>query len=258
MPYRWRALLAFAALFVLYQAAEGVGERWLHSFAVQAGLMTACLFAAWPVSQWLGWKGYSAYALQWRPLRGWIWLAGGLALAVLAKALAVAVGLRLGVYTSADGGLVWLRGSAGALGTLLVSTVVPSLSEDILTRGFLYRAAGIRWRRGWLFVVCSSVLYVLNHVYRLGLGPLEWLMLFSFGLVYATALWRCGSLWAALGLHWGWNLANGLLAADTLDPHGSELLSAGAHGMLLLVVLALPAGRGRHAEQHADRVTFGR
>lgn len=247
MRYRWRAPLAFAGLFVLYQAAEGVGERWLHSFTVQAGLMIACLLAAWPASHWLGWKGYGAYALQWRPLRGWGWLAGGLALAILAKAVAVAIGLHLGVYASADGGLVWIHGSIGALGMLLASTVVASLSEDILTRGFPYRAAGIHWRRGWLFVACSSALYVFNHLYRLGLGPFEWLMLFCFGLAYATALWRSGSLWAALGLHWGWNLANGLLAVDTLDPHGSKLLSAGAHGVLLLVVLALPMRRREHS-----------
>ena len=31
MDYRWRALLAFVLLWLLYQAVEGVGERWMHS-----------------------------------------------------------------------------------------------------------------------------------------------------------------------------------------------------------------------------------
>ncbi|MEI7037276.1 CPBP family intramembrane glutamic endopeptidase [Fulvimonas yonginensis] len=243
MQHRWRAPLAFAALFLLYQSAEGVGERWLHSFAVQGVLMCACLAMAWPLSRWLGWRGYGAYALQ-APPRGLGWLAGGVLLAVLAKAIAVAAGLRLGVYTSATGMLAWqLPASVGTLAMLLVVTFVPSLAEDILTRGFWYRAAGIRWRSGWAFVLLSSVVYVLNHIYRLERGLLEWTMLFCYGLAYATALWRSGSLWAAVGLHWGWNLANGLLAIDTLDPRRGSALSALAHLGLALVVLALPPTR---------------
>jgi membrane protease YdiL (CAAX protease family) len=243
MPHRWRAPLVFAALFLLYQSAEGVGARWLHNFPVQAGLMVACVLAAWPLSQWLGWKGYGAYALAWRPTRGWTWLAGGLALALLVKAVAVAVGLRLGVYTSASGELALSDLSGGALAMLLVGTFVPSLAEDLVTRGFWYRAAGVRWRRGVAFVLFSSTLYVLNHIYRLDRGPLEWTTLFCFGLACAAALWRSGSLWAAVGLHWGWNLANGLLAIDTLDPRREAVLSASAHLAILLVVLAVPARR---------------
>ena len=252
MSHRWRAPIAFAALFLLYQSAEGVGERWLHSFAIQAALMVASLLAAWPFSRWLGWKGYGAYALPWPPSRGLVWLFGGLVLATLAKVAAVAVGLHLGVYASDTGRVAWNYPSGGALGLLLLGTFVPSLAEDILTRGFWYRGAGIRWRRGWAFVTCSSVIYVLNHIYRLGLGPGEWGMLFCFGLLYATALWRSGSLWAALGFHWGWNLANGWLAVDTLDPHRSELLSALAHVALLLVVLAIPVRRFDQASRHAQ------
>lgn len=252
MPHRWRVPIAWSVLFVLYQSAEGVGDRWLHWFAVQASLMILCLLAAWPLSRWLGWRGYGAYALQWRPLRGWLWLAAGLLLATLAKTLAVAIGLHLGVYRSAGGELAWTPWSIATLGLLLAGTFVPSLAEDILTRGFWYRAAGIRWRRGWIFVICSSVLYVVNHLYRLALGPYEWLMLFCYGTAYATALWRSGSLWAALGLHWGWNLANGLLAYDTLDVRGGQLLSAVAHLGLLLIVLLLPAAPRVPAEPPAQ------
>ncbi|HEV2622519.1 MAG TPA: CPBP family intramembrane glutamic endopeptidase [Frateuria sp.] len=239
----WRAPLAFGVLFVLYQSAEGVGARWLRDVVVQDGLMIASVLAAWPLSRWLGWKGYGAYALRWAPVRVWFWLAGGLGLAVAGKALAVAVGLRLGVYASDSGGLVWNGFSAGALAMLLVGTFVPSLAEDILTRGFWYRAAGVHWRRGLVFVAFSSLMYVLNHIYRLERGPLEWAMLFCFGLAYATALWRSGTLWAAVGLHWGWNLANGLLAVDTLDPRRGAALSAIAHLGILLVVLVLPVRR---------------
>ncbi|WP_049623783.1 CPBP family intramembrane glutamic endopeptidase [Frateuria defendens] len=240
---------AFVLLFVLYQSAEGVGLRLLHSFPVQAALMAACVLAAWPLSRRLGYRGYRAYALEAGP-RWWLWLPGGLALAALAKGMAVAAGLRMGVYTaiSPDAPPAWSALLATAP-MLLLSTFVPSLAEDILTRGFWYRAAGIPWRRGVWFVAFSAAVFVLNHVYRLGKGPLEWWMLCCFGTAYATALWRSGSLWGAVGLHWGWNLANGALdllwPVGLLDATMSPLLSAAAHLLMTLVVLLVPTGSVR-------------
>lgn len=242
---RTRVVLSFVVLWCLYQSAEGLGVHWLHSFPVQAALMSACLLAAWPLSRWLGFRGYGAYALD---VRHWhTWLPIGLLLAVLAKFVAVWLGLHLGVYAvgmpkPTDGGH-W-PALLAALPLLLISTFVPSLAEDIITRGFWYRAAGLRWCGGTAFVLVSSAIYLLNHIYRLANGPPEWLMLFSFGLVYATALWRTGSLWAALGLHWGWNLGNGLVAATTgihtLDSQAAVFLSIGAHVLLLALICALP------------------
>ena len=247
MGYRWRALLAFVLLWLLYQGAEGVGARWLHSFPVQAGLMLACMLAAWPLSRWLGYRGYAAYALSGGNGLRW-WLPGGLLLAVLAKFGAVRLGLHMDVYTAdttAPAGA--FAALLAALPLLLLSTFVASLAEDILTRGFWYRAAGLRWRSGAVFVLASSAIYVLNHIYRLGNGPQEWLLLFCFGLAYAAALWRSGSLWGAVGLHWGWNLGNGLLAAvmpvSTTNAHAAAGLSIGAHLLMLLLVLAVPRSR---------------
>ena len=247
MTYRWRVLLAFVLLWLLYQGAEGVGARWLHSFPVQAGLMLACVVVAWPLSRWLGYRGYAAYALAGGNGLRW-WLPGGLSLAVLAKFGAAWLGLHMGVYTAdAPATSSAFAALLAALPLLLLSTFVASLAEDILTRGFWYRAAGFRWRSGVAFVLVSSAIYVLNHIYRLGNGPQEWMMLFCFGLAYAAALWRSGSLWGAVGLHWGWNLGNGLLAAvmpvSATDAHAAAWLSIGAHLLMLLLVLALPKSR---------------
>ena len=243
-----RAWIVFALLFVLYQSAEGVGGRLLHSFAVQASLMLACVVVAWPLSRWLGYRGYGAYALDRAPA-SFAWLGAGLVLACAGKALAIGAGERLGIYAAT--GASFTAAGFAALGTalpmLLLSTFVPSIAEDILARGFWFRAAGIRWRRGFAFVAFSAGYFVLNHIYRLDRGPTEWLMIFCMGLAYATALWRTGTLWAAVGLHWGWNLANGvldpLLPADTLDAHGSNLLTAAVHVLLTLLLLAVPAAR---------------
>lgn len=241
-----RIAIGFVCLFLLYQSAEGVGDRLLHSFPAQAGLMLACVVAAWPVSRWLGFRGLDAFALPLRA-RTLAWLPPLLVLAFALKAGALQAGLALGIYAPDATNPSPLSGLAAALPMLLLSTFVPSIAEDILTRGFPYRAAGIRWRRGAAFVAASSLLYVANHLYRLTLGPMEWLMLFVFGLAYATALWRTGSLWAAVGLHWGWNLGNATLAiampTSTVDTDGGRLMSMAAHLLMLATVLAVSRRR---------------
>lgn len=247
-----RVVIAFAVLFALYQSAEGIGGRVLGSFAVQAGLMLACALAAWPLSRWLGYRGLGAWALEFNR-RAFAWLGMGLLLAIAAKSAALWIGLRTGIYVQAPAeasgpSMALLAG----LPMLLVSTFVPSIAEDILTRGFWYRASGIAWRSGLAFVALSTLAYVLNHVYRLGNGPMEWLMLACFGVAYATALWRTGTLWAAVGLHWGWNLANAALAnlvpVDVANAMQAPLLSAGMHLLMAGCVLVVPRrATGSHA-----------
>ena len=242
---RRRIALAFALLFVLYQAAEGIGARLLGSVAVQAAFLLAMLGAAWPLGRWLGFRGYKAYALEWRRTAPLL-LAGGLALALLMKYVAVCVGMALNVY-AARAPEATPAAAVSFLSSIpwaLLVTFVPSLAEDIITRGFPYRAARIRWQP-WVFVLASSVLYVLDHIYRLQRGPTEWATLFCFGLAYATAVARTGSLWLAVGMHWGWNLANVLigdiLPHDVLSDTWAPCLSAAAHLVMLAVLFALPS-----------------
>ncbi|MGE7138070.1 CPBP family intramembrane glutamic endopeptidase [Luteibacter sp. NPDC031894] len=242
--HRRRAAVAFVLLFILYQGAEGVGARLLDNFAVQAAFMLAMVAVAWPVGRWLGFRGYDAYALEWQRSTP-VLLSGGLALALLVKYVAVCVGMAVNVYAASAPAVPSVAAVSflSSIPWALVATFVPSIAEDILTRGFLYRALRVQWVP-WIFAVASSVLYVLNHIYRLGAGPAEWIMLFCFGLAYATAVVRTGSLWLAVGLHWGWNLANVLigdiLPYQVMSPVWSSLLSAGAHLVMLGLLFALP------------------
>ena len=241
-----RTLAGFLILFLLYQSAEGIGARLLGSFPVQAGLMLLTVLAAWPVGRYLlGRKGYDAYALQWAP-RVPALIAAGLGLAFAAKTLSLLAGLAFHVYTVAPAPAAPAAAtgiaSALALALALVSTFVPSIAEDILTRGFWWRRDAFPLG-GLRFILATSLLYVLNHIYRLGNGPAEWLMLFCFGIAYAAALVRTGSLWAAVGVHWGWNLANALLdrfaTVESLSP-SAPFLSAAVHLLMAAVILALP------------------
>jgi membrane protease YdiL (CAAX protease family) len=218
---------AFVVLFVCYQAPEG--------FRMPL-LMLAFLPIAWLVARALGLGMGSAYALEWN--RGAaLYLAVGFALTVLAKLVALWIGTSIGIYTFVPGHLPPAEIFEG-LAWIALSTFVPSIAEDILTRGFWARVPAWQWT-AWRFVLFTSVAYVLNHIYRLGNGPTEWLMLSCFGLAYATALWRTGSLWAAVGLHWGWNFAGSALGPwwNVAQPGSGWWLSAAAH--LLLAALCL-------------------
>ncbi|WP_421739334.1 CPBP family intramembrane glutamic endopeptidase [Caulobacter sp.] len=245
---RGRLIVGFLILFGLYQSAEGVGALLLHSAAVQALLMIAMVLAAWPVGRWLGYRGYDAYGLDLKAASGRLVVAG-LLLAGLARLAAAFWGLGEGVYTlgappSSSIGLALIGAIAGAA----VSTFVPSIAEDILTRGFWLKASGVRWN-GPAFILATSAIYVLNHLFRLGEGPLEWMRLFCFGLAYACAAWRWRNLWAAVGLHWGWNLTNALLdtfvTLDAIRPGATPWLSSGAHLAMAALVLLWPTPRAQ-------------
>lgn len=237
-----RPALGFLILFSLYQSAEGVGQRLLDNFAVQAILMLLCLGAAWPVGRFLlRHRGFDAYALEWRPAVV-LWLAGGVLLAGLTKVLALLIGAKFGVYAigpaaAAPGFLSLIPVVALAL----VSTFIPSIAEDIITRGFWWRVPEDALR-GVGFVLATSTIYVLNHVYRLENGPVEWVMLFCFGVPYAVAVVRTGSLWAAVGVHWGWNLTNALLGSFvTVEATGAgPVISSIAHLAMAMVIMLCP------------------
>ena len=250
MSLSLRRAVVFVVLFVLYQSAAGIGADLLHSFAVLATLMVLCVLAAWPLGRWLGFRGYDAYALAGA---AWpAWLLGGLLLAGLANLASLAVGLGLGIFAWQPGHAIQLaQFGPTALGMASIATFVPSMAEDILTRGFWWRASGIQWHAP-VFVAVSALLYTLNHIYRLGNGPSEWLMLSCFGIAYASAMVRSGSLWPAVGLHWGWNLSNSLfgdmLPTTVVDHPRAQILWAMVHLVLAVIVLALPLRSGHAAE----------
>lgn len=227
-----RLLLVAAMLFFFYQLPHGVGNDYL---------LLLFPFVAWWGSRALGFSGMRAWYLDARP--GWLrWLALGLVLAIAAKFLSVAIGVRTGVYTFAWPSAASGAALAGTLAFLVFATFVASTAEDILTRGLVLRAFP-QLGRHWGFIAVSAALYVLNHIYRLHKGPVEWLTLFCFGLAYAAALYRTRSLWAAVGLHWGWNLANGLLdmlaRSDVAQPAVAPLYSSAAHLVLFGAALVL-------------------
>lgn len=239
-----RCALAFAVLYAAYEAPEGIGGRLLGNAVVAAVMMTLFHAVAFGVGRWLGYRrnGFHAYGLEWHGSA----LARALAVMLVLKPLSVLVGVRLGLLQvlPLEKPVVGTALLVAVLG-VAVSTFVPSVAEDIVARGFWFRAWPVAGQRAG-YVLLSAGVFVLTHVFRLGNGPLEWLMLFCTGLAYAAAVARTGSLWGAVGLHWGWNLANSLmdLRLDvTAVGQGGRMLSAVTGLVALALVVLLPAKR---------------
>ncbi len=240
-----RVLAMGLLLMVAYQLPEGLGLRRSASMAGVAALWACFYGVAWGVGRRMGEPRFRAFALGWAPGFG---LRFGLLLsfALMAKALALGVGGALGIYavripTARPEG--WLVG----VGLGALTTFIPSVAEDLVTRGFPWRRVPAAWGMAG-FLGISTLTFVLNHVFRLGKGPLEWTFLAVLGLTYATALAREGTLWAAVALHWGWNLANAwadlAMEVTVLRPAAAPWVSMGAHLLLLALVVSLPRIRG--------------
>jgi membrane protease YdiL (CAAX protease family) len=229
---------AFSVLFVAYQLPEGVGQRLLGSFLAQAALLAGFFAVAFLVGRSYAAGCLRAYGLQ-NPGRFWRLSLSLFVIAAALKPLSVSVGVGLGVFRPEhSSGGAWP--AAGGLAFALLSTFAPSIAEDMVTRGFWFTRRGAAWGPA-RFVLTSSAIYVVNHVFRLAAGPGEWIMLFTFGVAYGLAVSRFGSLWPAVGLHWGWNY--GIAVSSAFWPYevssaaGSRAVAIGAHLAMAVLVL---------------------
>ena len=241
-----RLLLAFALIALPYQASVALQERFAPESPVGPALMLVALLACLPAAWIVRGSRFSAFGLGLK--RGWwLLLFATLCVAFLARLATILAGLWLGwAVTSAPSPL---PGAVG-IAALLAITFIPSLVEDVMTRGIplasrLYRSGLLR------FAAISAVLYTANHLWRFDWGVSEQVRLMCMGLAYAAACWRWRSLWAAVGLHWGWNLANALSGAvwpvEWADETAMRLAAALVH-LAIFAAIALLPGRDRQTE----------
>lgn len=241
-----RLLLAFALIALPYQASVALQERFAPESPVGPVLMLVALLACLPAAWLVRGSPFPVFGLALR--RGW-WklLLAALCIAMADKLATIAGGVWLGRATAAAS--TPLPDALGIV-ALLAITFIPSLVEDIMTRGIplasrLYRSGLIR------FAAVSALIYTANHIWRFDWGTTEQVRLLCMGLAYAAACWRWRSLWAAVGLHWGWNLANALAGAiwpvEWLDETAMRLAAALVH-LVIFAALALLPGRVREID----------
>lgn len=192
-----KTFLGFMILFAAYHTSEIIGNNPIF-------ILCSFLFffiAAQIVSKLLGEKGISAFGLQ-RNKNASRYLFTGYLLGILFYGGSVIVSVISGkIYF--DGFFSIKQLILPLLGIILI-TFLSSASEDILTRGYVFKYLPRKLSSATL-VGISSVIYVLNHIWRIDDGYTQWIMLFLMGLTYAIPFAITGSLWFTIGCHWGWN-----------------------------------------------------
>jgi membrane protease YdiL (CAAX protease family) len=241
-----RLLFAFLLVWLPYIAATGLQEGLGRSDAAGPVLMALALLLCWPAARLIGGRDPFALRLDRRVL---LLFVTALAIGISLQAARLLVGSSSGALTIelfAGPGL-----TLAIVATAAITTFVPSLAEDILTRGFPLFAAKPRIGSLLLLAGLSALIYTLNHLWRLSWGWPEQARLFAMGLAYALAALRFRTLWAAVGLHWGWNLALAMTPAamkvEQVDQDADRLLGAALH-LAVAAVLWLQLRRARDTQ----------
>lgn len=141
----------------------------------------------------------------------------GVAIVIPVVALSLAGGLRYGP----DGGTAIAYLGTGAWTALVL--FFPAAGEEILCRGYPLAVIAERWGNAVGLLLTTAAFSVL-HGANPEVTPLALLNIALAGLLLGVVRIVTGSLWAATGVHLGWNLATGFLA--DLPVSGLSLVDA--------------------------------
>ena len=129
----------------------------------------------------------------------------GLAIVVPALALALVGGLRYGP----DRGTAIEYLATGAWTGLVL--LLPAAAEEFVFRGYPFQVMAERWGTAAALVL-TTVLFSVAHGWNPNVGVVALLNIALAGLLLGTVRIVTGSLWSAIGVHTGWNLATGFVA----------------------------------------------
>lgn len=230
-------------LFIIYHFPEFFSALWIAA-VFKIGFLLVAFF----IARWQGWKGLGGYGLGLH--KGWI------------KNLLTGLLIGMAFFLFSE----WLTTKAGyeklmsvkdlstvlkVLPLTLLMTFFPSIAEDILTRGYLYGHLNNVLKPS-MFILVSSLFYVLNHIWRLTEGIHVLSYLFILGFALAWALFYTKSLWLTLGIHWGSNIAfemiNTATTTQTVNKIMSTWLLAVCFVLMLIVIIVARKMFTRHIE----------
>lgn len=216
-----KLILGFLLLFAGYHGAEYM--MLFHNSSTGFLVMQALfLLLAFLVARWQGFHGLGAWGLSGgrSSLKA---LGNGLLAGGLVYCLYFFTSLMIG-HTAIDA-IPPANQFIPSFLLFALGTFLSSLSEDILTRGYLFRQFGEKLPQ-YTLVLLSALVYVINHIYRLKDGPLVWLYLFIIGVFLMLALVRTKNIWLTLGLHWSGNIVyhttNSIISTKQLSTGNSE------------------------------------
>ncbi|HYK77269.1 MAG TPA: type II CAAX endopeptidase family protein [Daejeonella sp.] len=209
-------LIGFLILFALYHGAEFmiVSKNSPIGFL---GFQFSFFIAAWIIAKWQTKQGMAAWGLDTRKFL-MKHLALGMLMGLVLYELTFTISLLLGIEKVVS--TPTLSVILSSFGLFVFGNFFASVSEDILTRGYVFKHLHGKVHNGLLVIISASI-YVLNHIYRLGEGFETYLYLFLLGVIYVIPLLLTKRLWFTGGMHWAGNcffyLTHEVFKTDTND-----------------------------------------
>jgi hypothetical protein len=197
-----------------------------HGAAVVAGCAVT-----WAFRRWVDRRPWSELGLGWPGSRSLAHLGVGVAIGLAGAGVNLASGVLLGGYR-VTGTEVAAAGARAALGGLALGAVLYLLSavvEELGWRGYVLSALN-RLARPWVAMVITGVLFAVPHLLAGSSSPwfaLQALVDYSLlSALFVLARRRSGTLWAAIGVHTGWNVGGDYVFGTGVasDPGGHALL----------------------------------
>jgi len=192
--------IGFIILFALYHTAEYM-ILFKNNAAGFLVFQATFFIAAWFIAQWQFKDGLAAWGLSTK--RYFITqLLLGMMMGIILYGLTYFINLITGV--EAKIAIPQLSYIVSPLLLFVFGNFFSSFSEDVLTRGYLYKHLNGKVSVPALIFI-SAMVYLLNHIYRLGDGPATYLYLFLLGILFIIPLILTRRLWFTGGMHWAGN-----------------------------------------------------
>lgn len=193
-------IIGFALLFIIYHAAEYM-ILFKKNAAGFLGFQILFFIAAWLIAKWQCKTGLSSWGLDTK--KRWLMHLGlGMLMGLMLYGLTFLISLLSGaekINTVPN-----IASAAAPFGLFVFGNFFSSFSEDVLTRGYVYKHLHGKIGNGFLGLL-SALIYILNHIYRLNEGIETILYLFALGVVFVIPLLLTKRLWFTSGMHWAGN-----------------------------------------------------
>lgn len=199
-PPVFKTIAGFVLLFACYHTAEYF-ILYRHSAAGFLTISGLFFLSGFIVSKWQGDKTMNGWGLAVKKSFPVYFLTGlltGLAVSTLLFLSCLFLDIEVVSFVPP------LHQFLPQAALLIFGCAISSLTEDVLTRGYIFRHAGHRWTKS-LVVAVSALVYGLNHIHRLD-EPVYFLYALVLGIQLALPLLLTGNIWYTFGVHWAGNI----------------------------------------------------
>jgi uncharacterized protein len=122
-------------------------------------------------------------------------------------------------------------GAFGALGRGFVYMLAVAVREEIMYRGVMFRLCS-KIVGTWGALLVSAAWFAASHATNPGATTTGLLVIALAGVLFGAAYTATGRLWLPIGLHLGWNFAEGSIFGTVVSGHdiGPSLIQGTMHG----------------------------